>query len=83
MPSAVVVLVVKATPSTRYNIGTLTEIVPFVATVTAHSPAQLVFHGPDNEEAHCTDATLPGCKLVQTNTPFWLKELMTGNWAMA
>jgi hypothetical protein len=27
--------------------------------------------------------TLPGCKLVQTNTPFWLKELMTGNCPMA
>jgi hypothetical protein len=60
-------------------------IVEFEFTVTESSPsdpAQLV-HGPDNDDAHCTDATLPGCKLEQTKTPFWLKELMTGNWAAA
>ena len=58
-------------------------IVPFVSAVTAARPAQLVCHGPDNDDAHSTVATLPGCKLVQTNTPFWLKEVMTGNWATA
>ena len=57
----------------------------FEFTVTASSPAapaQLV-HGPDNDDAHSTLATVPGCKLVQTKTPFRLKEVMTGNWAAA
>ena len=56
---------------------------PFEATVTAPSPAQLVCHGPDKDDAHCTDATLPGARFEQTSTPFWLKEVMTGNWAAA
>ena len=51
---------------------------PFDVTVTAVNPVQLVCHGPDNDDAHCTEAALPGCKLVQTKTPFRLNELITG-----
>src|ERR1039457_5668694 len=61
----------------------LTEIVPFEATGTAASPAQLVCQGPDNEDAHCTVATLPGARLLHTNTPLPLKEVMTGACACA
>jgi hypothetical protein len=47
--------------------------VPFESAVSVSSTAQLAVHGPANDDAHSTVATLPGCKLVQTNTPFGLK----------
>ena len=59
------------------------EVAPFVFTATASSPAQLVFHGPDNDDAHSTDATVFVCRFVQTSIPFWLREVMTGSWAIA
>ena len=58
--------------------GTLTCIVPFESTVTASSPAQLFVHGPVTDGAHSTVATLPDARLLHTNTPFPLKEVMTG-----
>ena len=51
---------------------------PFEFTVTASNPAQVLVHGPDNDDAHSTVATLPATRLLHTNTPFPLKEVMTG-----
>jgi hypothetical protein len=52
-------------------------------TVTASNPAQLLVHGPGNDDAHSTVTTLPGTRLLQTNTPFPLKEVITGSAACA
>jgi hypothetical protein len=60
------------------SMGTLTIMAPFEATITELSPARLVCHGPDKDGAHSTPATLPGGRFVHTNTPCWLKELITG-----
>jgi hypothetical protein len=56
---------------------------PFESTVTASNPAQVLVHGPDNDDAHSTVATVPGTRLLATNTPFPLKEVMTGAAACA
>src|ERR1035441_9786098 len=58
-------------------------MMPFEFTVTASNPAQVLVHGPDNDDAHSTVATLPGTRLLATNTPFPLKEVMTGASACA
>src|ERR1035437_4490973 len=63
--------------------GTLTRIIPVESTVTASSPAQLFVHGPVTEDAHSTVATLPGARLLHTNTPLPLKEVITGAAACA
>src|ERR1035437_9883461 len=56
---------------------------PFESTVTAASPDQVLVHGPDNDDAHSTVATVPGTKLLATNTPFPLKDVITGAAACA
>src|ERR1035441_3949002 len=58
-------------------------MMPFEFTVTASNPAQVLVHGPDNDDAHSTVATLPGTRLLHTNTPFPLREVMTGAAACA
>ena len=58
-------------------------IVPSEATVIASKPAQSVCHGPVKDAAHSTDAVLPGAKLLQINSPFWLNEVTTGASAKA
>src|SRR5664279_4834869 len=63
--------------------GTLTWIIPLESTVTASSPAQLFVHDPVTAGAYSTAATLPGARLLHTNTPFPLKEVITGAAACA
>jgi hypothetical protein len=63
--------------------GTLTWIIPLESAVTASSPAQLFVHSPATADAHSTDATLPGARLLHTSTPFPLNEVMTGVCACA
>jgi hypothetical protein len=58
--------------------GTLTWIIPLESAITASSPAQLFVHGPVTADAHSTTATLPAARLLHTNTPFPLKEVITG-----
>ncbi|MEI8044621.1 MAG: hypothetical protein WCL11_24635 [Verrucomicrobiota bacterium] len=57
----------------------LTWMVPLGPTVTASNPDQFVCHGPASDEAHSTPASMAGSRFVQTRTPFWLDELMTGS----
>ena len=83
------VALVADTPNTRKNvesllvIGTLTLIVPLLLTANPVNPAQFVCHGPLNNDAHWTEATVPVCNPEHTNTPFWLNELMTMDWPSA